>query len=44
MFNCQLDLPLEEIIHFGSEEAAPGKEICLLKTIMGYLNYAALST
>lgn len=26
MFNCQLDLLLEEIIHFGTEAAAFGKE------------------
>lgn len=44
MFNRQLDLLLEEIIHFGSEAAALGKETCLLNTVVGYLNYTALST
>lgn len=44
MFNCQLDLLLEEIIHFGSEVAALGKETCLLLTVLGHPNYTALST
>lgn len=42
MFNCQLDLLWEDIIQFGAEEAALGKETCHLKAVVG--NPTVLST